>query len=130
MALGALDVCAAGAVLYILLPQGYGISYGAFIAAYVFACILGIMSHAPGCIGVFEATIILALPGIPTEQLLGSLLIFRLCYYILPFIVALALLAARELLIRWKILKVDMAQVDFARSDMAASEARDGSPRR
>jgi glycosyltransferase 2 family protein len=125
MTIGALDVCAAGAVLYVLLPQGYGIAYGTFIAAYVFACILGIISHAPGGIGVFEATIILALPGVPTEQLLGSLLLFRVCYYIVPFVFALLLLAGREILLRWKILKVDMAQVDFARSDVADSPSGD-----
>jgi glycosyltransferase 2 family protein len=111
LSLGALDVCAAGAALYILLPTGYGISYGAFIAAYVFACILGIASHAPGGIGVFEATIILALPGIPTEQLLGSLLVFRLIYYIVPFVIALLLLAGRELWLRAGALSSDMAIV-------------------
>ncbi len=113
MALGALDVCAAGAALYFLLPQGYGIPYGTFIAAYVFACILGIISHAPGGIGVFEATILLALPGVPSEQLLGSLLLFRFWYYLVPFVLALALLAGREILLRSRILKYDMAQVSF-----------------
>jgi glycosyltransferase 2 family protein len=129
LSIGALDVCAAGAALYLLLPQGYGIAYGTFIAAYVFACILGIISHAPGGIGVFEATILLALPGIPSEQLLGSLLLFRVWYYVVPFIIALGLLAGREILLRWRILKVDMAQVDFARSDIDAPERHDDASR-
>jgi uncharacterized membrane protein YbhN (UPF0104 family) len=118
MTLGATEVCAAGAACYFLLPQGYGITYGAFIAAYVFACLLGIASHAPGGIGVFEATILLALPNVPTEQLLGSLLLFRLCFYALPFGLALLLLAGREILMRWRILKIDMAQADFTRGDL------------
>ncbi len=124
LTIGALDVCAAGAALYILLPQGYGIPYGSFIAAYVFACILGIISHAPGGIGVFEATILLALPGIPSEQLLGSLLLFRLWYYIVPFVLALALLAGREIMLRWRLLKTDMAQVEFTRKAMPGDEDR------
>jgi glycosyltransferase 2 family protein len=114
LAVGALDVCAAGAALYLLLPQGYGIAYGAFIAAYAFACILGVASHAPGGIGVFEATILLALPGVPKEQLLGSLLLFRLLYYILPFVTALALLAGREILLRSRLLRSDAARPDPA----------------
>jgi glycosyltransferase 2 family protein len=126
MALGALDVCAAGAVLFILLPQGYGISYGTFIAAYVFACILGIASHAPGGIGVFEATILLALPGIPKEQLLGALLLFRVCYYVIPFVIALLLLAGREILMRSRLLRTDMATSDMATSDMATSDPKAG----
>jgi hypothetical protein len=112
MALGAVEVCAAGAACYLLLPQGYGITYGAFIAAYTFACLLGILSHAPGGIGVFEATILLALPNVPKEQLLGSLLLFRLCYYALPFVAALLLLAGREILMRWRVLEIDMRQAD------------------
>jgi glycosyltransferase 2 family protein len=122
MVIGALEVCAAGAACYFLLPQGYGIAYGTFIAAYVFACLLGIASHAPGGIGVFEATILLALPNVPTEQLLGSLLLFRLYYYILPFILALLLLAGREILMRWRILKTDMAQADAAVRDVAGRD--------
>ena len=128
LTIGALDVCAAGAALYFLLPQGYGIPYGSFIAAYVFACILGIISHAPGGIGVFEATILLALPGIPSEQLLGSLLLFRLWYYIVPFVLALTLLAGREIMLRWRVMKIDMAQVDFARRD--ATERSDVNDKR
>jgi glycosyltransferase 2 family protein len=130
MLIGALDVCAAGAACYFLLPQGYGITYGAFIAAYVFACILGIASHAPGGIGVFEATILLALPNVPKEQLLGSLLLFRLYYYILPFVLALLLLAAREILLRWRILKTDMARDDFVPAEAKESEPHAGPRRR
>jgi glycosyltransferase 2 family protein len=122
MLIGALDVCAAGAACYFLLPQGYGIPYGTFIAAYVFGCILGIISHAPGGIGVFEATILLALPDVPKEQLLGSLLLFRLWYYIVPFVIALLLLAGREIHLRWRILKTDMAQADVARGDFADND--------
>jgi glycosyltransferase 2 family protein len=112
LSIGALEVCAAGAALYFLLPQGYGIAYGTFIAAYVFACILGIISHAPGGIGVFEATILLALPGVPTEQLLGSLLLFRVWYYVLPFILALLMLASRELVVRGRTMRKDIAELD------------------
>jgi hypothetical protein len=117
IALGAADVCAAGGVLYVLLPAGYAIPYDTFIAAYVFACLLGILSHAPGGLGVFEATILLALPAIPAEQLLGSLLLFRLCYYLLPFVLALLLLAAREIVIRRRALLSAINRESDARSD-------------
>jgi hypothetical protein len=114
LTIGALDVCAAGGALYLLLPQGYAVPYGAFIAAYAFACLLGVASHAPGGIGVFEATILLALPGVPKEQLLGSLLLFRLLYYIIPFVLALVLLAGREITLRWRLLKRDAARAEAA----------------
>lgn len=100
MALGAADVCAGAAVLYVLLPAQSGIPFPTMLAAYVFACLLGIASHAPGGIGVFEATMLVALPGVPSEKLLGALLIYRLCYYLLPFLMALILLGTREILLR------------------------------
>lgn len=97
MMLGACEVCAAAAVLFVLLPGGYGLEYPAFLAAYIFACLLGIASHSPGGLGVFEATMLVALNRIPFEQVLGALLLFRVIYYLLPFILALVLLALNEM---------------------------------
>jgi uncharacterized membrane protein YbhN (UPF0104 family) len=100
MFLGAAEVCAAAAVLFVLLPGGHGIDYPSFLAVYVFACLVGIASHAPGGLGVFEATMLVALSRLPFEHVLGALLIFRIVYYILPFIVALVLLALNEMVRR------------------------------
>lgn len=97
MILGAGDVCAAGAVLYVLLPAGHGVAYETFLAAYIFAALVGIASHAPGGLGVFEATMLVALSEIPREQVLGALLLFRLFYYLVPFMFALALLGLYEI---------------------------------
>lgn len=100
MFLGAAEVCAAAAVLFVLLPGGHGIDYPSFLAVYVFACLVGIASHAPGGLGVFEATMLVALSRLPFEQVLGALLIFRIIYYIMPFILALVLLALNEMVRR------------------------------
>lgn len=97
MLIGAADVCAGAGVLYVLLPGGHGIGYETFLAVYVFAVMLGIASHSPGGLGVFEATILLALSSMPREPVLGALLLFRLCYYLAPFALALALLGAYEI---------------------------------
>lgn len=110
MVLGAADVCAGAAVLYVLLPAEAQVPFATMLAAYVFACLLGIASHAPGGIGVFEATMLLALPGVPKEALLGALLVYRLCYYLVPFILALVLLGTREIMIRAGILQLQLAR--------------------
>jgi uncharacterized membrane protein YbhN (UPF0104 family) len=93
---GAGDVCAGAGVLFVLLPGGHNISYDTFLAVYIFAVMLGVASHAPGGLGVFEATILLALSNYPREPVLGALLLYRLWYYLVPFVVALALLGAYE----------------------------------
>jgi uncharacterized membrane protein YbhN (UPF0104 family) len=100
--IGAGDVCAGAAVLFVLLPGGHNINYEVFLAVYVFAVMLGIASHSPGGLGVFEATMLLALSSVPREQVLGALLLFRICYYFIPFVLALALLGAYEITRRIK----------------------------
>lgn len=96
------DVCAAAAVLYVLLPAGHGMPFEAFLAVYVFAAAVGIVSHLPGGVGAFEATMLVGLATLPTEQVLGALLLFRLIYYIAPFILALMLLGLYEIAQRLK----------------------------
>ncbi len=96
MLIGAADVCAGSAVLFILLPGGHNLSFETFLAVYIFAVMLGVASHAPGGLGVFEATILLALSSYPREPVLGALLLYRLCYYLVPFVVALAFLGGYE----------------------------------
>ena len=74
--LGVVDVCAGAAALYVLLPGEAPEPFFTFMVIYVLAAILGVASHAPGGIGVFEATMLVALPSIPHDQLLGSILLF------------------------------------------------------
>jgi uncharacterized membrane protein YbhN (UPF0104 family) len=62
---------------------------------------LGIASHSPGGLGVFEATMIKGVGGSP-DKLLAALLLFRVVYYIVPFVFALALLGAHEAARRWR----------------------------
>jgi uncharacterized membrane protein YbhN (UPF0104 family) len=100
--IGAVDVCAGAGVLFVLLPGGHNLGFETFVAVYIFAVMLGVASHAPGGLGVFEATILLALSSYPREPVLGALLLYRLCYYLIPFVVALSLLGAYEILHRIK----------------------------
>ena len=106
-ALGVIDVCAAAGTLYVLLPKGHAVGYIAFCALYSFAAMLGIASHSPGGLGVFEATMLKGVGG-SSDQLLASLLLFRVVYYLVPFVLALALLGANEAVRRWRSLREAM----------------------
>jgi glycosyltransferase 2 family protein len=101
IALGVIDLCSAAGVLYVLLPPNQALDFFTFAAVYVFASVIGIASNSPGGLGVFEATMLKAVPVPSEEALLASLLLFRIVYYLAPFIVALALLAANEGIRRW-----------------------------
>lgn len=109
--LGVFDVCMGAAALYVLLPAGATVDYWTFTVIYVLAAILGVVSHAPGGIGVFEASMMIALPDIPRDQLLGTLLLFRVVYYFVPFALALVILGAYEIARRRHVLAraVDLA---------------------
>jgi uncharacterized membrane protein YbhN (UPF0104 family) len=108
IALGVIDQCAAAGVLYVLLPSHAELDFFAFAATYVFACILGVASNAPGGIGVFEAAMLKAVPVASEEALLASLVLFRVIYYLVPFLFALAFLGAHEGFHRWNSLREAM----------------------
>ena len=112
-ALGVIDVCAAAGALYALLPKGQDVGFLAFSALYSFAAMLGIASHSPGGLGVFEATMLKGVGGSP-DKLLASLLLFRVIYYLVPFVLALALLGANEAVRRWRSLSeaIERARLD------------------
>jgi uncharacterized membrane protein YbhN (UPF0104 family) len=107
--LGLADLCSAAAVLYFLLPAGHGTDYLSFAATYVLACLLGIASNVPGGIGAFEATMLNSVRAPSPEALLASLLLFRVVYYLVPFVLALALLGAYESRRHWSSLRAAMS---------------------
>ena len=97
LAVAIVDWTAAGAVLFVLLPPGYRLSFLPVLGVFLLAQFIGILSHVPGGLGVFEAIVVLLLkPYVPAASIVGSLLAYRALYYLLPLVVALALLIAFE----------------------------------
>ena len=85
-----LDWALAGAVLYVLLPP----SALPFLAVPRrvpgVAILLGMASHVPGGVGVFEGLMVLLLkPYLTSGELLPALVVYRAVYYLLPLAVAL-----------------------------------------
>src|ERR1700720_1635629 len=95
--LGVLDLSLSSAVLWWLLPPDAHVGFITFLGVYAVAVIAGIVSHVPGGVGVFEAVILLTLPGVPAEALLGSLLAYRAVYYLVPLVFGTLLFGSKEL---------------------------------
>ncbi|HEY5810715.1 MAG TPA: lysylphosphatidylglycerol synthase domain-containing protein, partial [Povalibacter sp.] len=92
----AVDIAATAAVLWFLLPANT-IAFPAFVGFFAIAIVLGVLSHVPGGLGVFEAVMLVALRDrMPTESLAAALVLYRLIYYVLPLLLALALLVVHE----------------------------------
>ena len=93
-------------VFYALLPGGTGLGYFQFVGIFLFAQIAGILSNIPGGLGVFETVIFLLLaPFVETSAIAGSLLLYRLFYYFIPFGFAAGLLVAHEMFMGRKAIK-------------------------
>jgi len=94
----ALDVAFAASVLYALLPAEAQISWPAFFAVYAVAIGIGVVSHVPAGLGVFETVILAALGSqVGSDALLASLVAYRIIYYVLPLVLAVVVVTASEL---------------------------------
>jgi phosphatidylglycerol lysyltransferase len=90
------DLAASAAALWVLLPEG-PVSYPFVLSVYSVAVGLGILSHVPGGVGVFEALVLGALGShLPLGGVVGALLLFRVIYYVMPLVVAVVALSAVE----------------------------------
>ena len=94
--IGVLDLGCGALAMYALLPAA-PIDIIPVLVTFVISTLLGFLSHVPGSLGVFEASMLIGLPGVEKEQLLASLLLFRLLYFVIPLLFAALLLGAREL---------------------------------
>lgn len=98
LALWQLCICAgdlgfAALTLWVLLPAGT-VELPTFLAFYALALALGVISHVPGGLGVFEVVILFAIGGrAPVEEIAGALLLYRIIYFLLPLALAALLLA-------------------------------------
>ena len=90
------DMLCATSVLYVLLPREAAIGFFAFAGVYLLALAAGAVSNVPGGIGVFEFVLLLLMPAVPKDRLLGALIAYRAIYYFAPFGIALVLLGAHE----------------------------------
>lgn len=84
-----LELAAAAAIVYFALPAagnpGYVVVLGIFLVSFSVA----LLSHAPGGLGVLELVFLTGLPEMDPADVLAALMVFRLLYLIVPFILSL-----------------------------------------
>jgi uncharacterized membrane protein YbhN (UPF0104 family) len=99
IAIGFVDLCCCALAMYMLLPDQPAIDFVTVAVIFVTATLLGFASHSPGGLGVFDAAMLIALWEFNKEELVAALLLFRLLYYITPFVLSLLVLGSRELVL-------------------------------
>ena len=97
MLVGAVEMSAAIASLYVLLPAGIAPPFVDFLPVYVGAVLAGLISHAPGGLGVFETIMLASFTQAQRPDLLAAMLCYRITYSLLPFLLGCVALASLEL---------------------------------
>jgi glycosyltransferase 2 family protein len=96
IAIGVVDLGFCALAMYLLMPAQPAIDFVPVAVVFILATLLGFASHAPGSLGVFDAAMLVALPQFGREQLLATLLVYRVLYFVIPFMIAITVMGTRE----------------------------------
>ena len=94
--IGAMDLALVTLAMYVLRPASPAAGFVTVLVVFLTATLLGTVSHAPGGLGVIEATMLVGLAQFQREELLAALLTFRALYFVLPLLLASLSLGLRE----------------------------------
>jgi uncharacterized membrane protein YbhN (UPF0104 family) len=97
IAIGVVDLGFCALAMYLLMPSQPPIDFMSLSVVFILATLLGFASHAPGSLGVFDAAMLVALPQFGQEQLIATLVVFRILYFMIPFAIAIGIMGMREL---------------------------------
>jgi glycosyltransferase 2 family protein len=97
--IGIVDLSFCALAMYVLVPDEPNLGFIVVAVIFVSATLLGFASHSPGGLGVFDAAMLVGLWQMDREDLLAGMLLFRLLYYISPFIISVILLTFREVIL-------------------------------
>lgn len=95
--IGIVDLGFCALAMYMLVPDEPNLGFVVVAVIFVSATLLGFASHSPGGLGVFDAAMLVGLWQMDKEELLAGMLLFRLLYYIVPFVLSVMLLTLREI---------------------------------
>ena len=95
--IGVADLGFCALAFYLLMPVYPDIDFVSVAVVFILATLLGFASHAPGSLGVFDAAMLVALPQFTREHLVATLLLYRVLYFVIPFMLAVTILGMREL---------------------------------
>lgn len=90
------DLIAAAACMWVLLPAEVSISFLDFLPSYLMAQVAVVLTHVPGGVGVFELVIIHLSHTTHEQMVFAAVLLFRIIYFIIPLLAAAVLLAVYE----------------------------------
>src|SRR3981189_1662569 len=94
--IGIVDLGFCALAMYVLVPDEPNLGFVVVAGIFFSATLLGFAGHSPGGLGVFDAAMLVGLWQMDREELLAGMLLFRVLYYIGPFVLSVILLTFRE----------------------------------
>jgi uncharacterized membrane protein YbhN (UPF0104 family) len=104
--IGIVDLGFCALALYVLVPDQPNVGFVVVAVIFVSATLLGFASHSPGGLGVFDAAMLVGLWQMEKKDLLAGMLLFRLLYYVVPFVISIILLTLREIIVSARMKRV------------------------
>jgi uncharacterized membrane protein YbhN (UPF0104 family) len=108
--IGIVDLGFCALAMYVLVPDQPNVGFVFVAVIFVSATLLGFASHSPGGLGVFDAAMLVGLWQMDKKDLLAGMLLFRLLYYVVPFVISIILLTFREVVISTRMKRARDAQ--------------------
>lgn len=91
-----LELVGAAGIIYFALPEAGNPGFMVVLGIFLISFSAALLSNAPGGIGVLELVFITGLSEMDPADVLAALLVFRLLYLIIPFVMALFVVLAFE----------------------------------
>src|SRR4051794_3563816 len=121
--IGIVDLGFCALAMYVLVPDEPNLGFVVVAVIFVSATLLGFASHSPGGLGVFDAAMLVGLWQMDREDLLAGMLLFRVLYYICPFLISVILLTLREIVIGARMKRIGQISPGLKRSRRAKPPA-------
>lgn len=115
------DFFIAAGTLYVLLPNAITISYLQFVCIFLLAMIAVVLTHIPGGVGIFELVVLTMLGAEANGDVVASLLVFRVVYYLFPLLIAGSMLGCFEYRQRRERINPVLLQLSRAAATIAPS---------
>ncbi|MET3559859.1 uncharacterized membrane protein YbhN (UPF0104 family) [Bartonella japonica] len=98
-----LELVGAAGIIYAVLPHNTDVHFISVLGVFLASFTITLLSNAPaGGIGVLEALFITGMPSVDPPDVVAALIVFRMLYLIIPFIISLFVVTIFETHQYWK----------------------------
>ncbi len=96
LVIGPIEIIGAAGIVYFALPDAGNPGYLVILGIFLISFSVALLSHAPGGLGVLELVFVHALSEMDPADVIAALVVFRLLYLIIPFVIAIVVILAFE----------------------------------